>query len=401
MYKLTSIADKVYYVGVNDRQKALFENLWPLPYGVSYNSYLIVDEKTVLIDTVDVCYSDAFLRKIADALEGKSLDYLIVNHMEPDHAGSIRLLRQQYPDVQIIGNKTTFGMLEGYHGITTGLYEVKEGDTLSLGKRQLMFVMAPMVHWPEVMFTYETTDKILFSADAFGTFGALSGAVIDEDMNVDRFWDEMVRYYANIVGKYGNPVQRALKKLDTIEVNTICSTHGPVWRKHKDKAIEIYDKLSRYEGEDGVCIIYGSMYGNTEQMAEAIAASLAENGIKNIVMHNVSKSHASNVLMDVFKYKGLIVGSPTYSNALFPEVDSILSKIEIREVKKRCFGYFGNFTWSGAACKRLAAFGEKMNWEFIGATAEEKMSLKEDMYEQCITLGKAMANALKESKQSI
>ena len=264
-----------------------------------------------------------------------------------------------------------------------------------------MFVMAPMVHWPEVMFTYETTDKILFSADAFGTFGALSGAVIDEDMNVDRFWDEMVRYYANIVGKYGNPVQRALKKLDTIEVNTICSTHGPVWRKHKDKAIEIYDKLSRYEGEDGVCIIYGSMYGNTEQMAEAIAASLAENGVKNIVMHNVSKSHASNVLMDVFKYKGLIVGSPTYSNALFPEVDSILSKIEIREVKKRCFGYFGNFTWSGAACKRLAAFGEKMNWEFIGATAEEKMSLKEDMYEQCITLGKAMANALNESKQSI
>ena len=398
MYKLTSIADKVYYVGVNDRQKALFENLWPLPYGVSYNSYLIVDDKTALIDTVDVCYSDVFLRKIADALNGRSLDYLIVNHMEPDHAGSIRLLRQQYPDVQIVGNKTTFGMLDGYHGITTGLHEVKEGDTISLGARELMFLMAPMVHWPEVMFTYEINDKILFSADAFGTYGALTGAVIDEDMNVDRFWDEMARYYANIVGKYGNPVQRALKKLETHEVKTICSTHGPVWRKYKDKAISIYDRMSRYEGEDGVCILYGSMYGNTEQMAEAIASALAANGVQNIVMHNVSKSHASYVLMDVFKYKGLIIGSPTYSNALFPEVESILSKIEIREVKNRYYGYFGNFTWSGAAVKRLAAFGEKMNWEVVGASAEEKMGLKENKYAECIALGEAMAAKLKANK---
>ena len=185
MYKLKEIADKVYYVGVNDRQKALFENMWPLPYGVSYNSYLIVDEKTVLVDTVDVCYSDIFLKKIADALDGRSLDYLIVNHMEPDHAGSIRLLRQQYPDVQIIGNKQTFGMLAGYHNIITGLYEVKEGDTLSIGRHQLSFYMAPMVHWPEVMVTFDSTDKILFSADAFGTYGTLDGGVIDSEMNVE------------------------------------------------------------------------------------------------------------------------------------------------------------------------------------------------------------------------
>lgn len=327
MYKLKEIADKVYYVGVNDRQKALFENMWPLPYGVSYNSYLIVDEKTVLIDTVDVCYSDIFLKKIADALDGRTLDYLVVNHMEPDHAGSIRLLRQQYPDVQIIGNKQTFGMLDGYHNITTGLYEVKEGDTLNIGRHQLSFYMAPMVHWPEVMVTYDSTDKLLFSADAFGTYGTLDGGVIDEEMNVDHYWEEMIRYYSNIVGKYGNPVQRALQKLSALEINTICSTHGPVWRKYAHKAIEIYDRLSRYEGEDGVVVIYGSMYGNTEQMAEAIASSLSANGVKNIVLHNVSKSPASYILKDVFKYKGVIIGSPTYSNSLFPEVEAIQSKI--------------------------------------------------------------------------
>ena len=271
MYKLKEIADKVYYVGVNDRQKALFENMWPLPYGVSYNSYLIVDEKTVLVDTVDVCYSDIFLKKIADALDGRPLDFLIVNHMEPDHAGSIRLLRQQYPDVRIVGNKQTFGMLNGYHGISTGLYEVKEGDTLSVGRHQLSFYMAPMVHWPEVMVTYDSTDKILFSADAFGTYGTLDGGVIDSEMNVEHYWEEMLRYYSNIVGKYGNPVQRALQKLSALDIRTICSTHGPVWREYAAKAIDIYDRMSRYEGEEGVTIVYGSMYGNTEQMAQAIA----------------------------------------------------------------------------------------------------------------------------------
>lgn len=395
MYKLKEIAEQIYYVGVNDRQKSAFENLWPLPYGVAYNSYLIVDEKNVLIDTVDICYSDVFLKKIADVLNGRPLDYLIVNHMEPDHAGSIRLLRQQYPDVQIIGNRTTFAMLEGYHGITTGLYEVKEGTTLSTGKRQFTFYTAPMVHWPEVMFAYESTEKILFSADAFGTFGTLDGGVIDSEIALTYHWDEMYRYYSNIVGKYGNPVQRALQKLSGIEINTICSTHGPVWREHKDKAISIYDRMSRYEGEEGVVVAYGSMYGNTEQMAEAIAFALSENGIKNIVLHNVSKSHASDILRDIFKYKGLILGSPTYSNQLFPEIESLLGKIEIREIKDRVYSYFGSFTWSGAAVKRLAAFGEKMKWETVGVPVEEKYAIKEANYEACLALGEAVAKSIK------
>ena len=391
---MKEIANQIYYVGVNDRQKTLFENMWPLPYGVSYNAYLIVDEQTVLVDTVDVCYSDLFLKKVADALQGRTLDYLIVNHMEPDHAGSIRLLRQQYPGVKIVGNSKTFGMLAGFHGITDGLYEVKEGDTLNTGTHQLSFYMAPMVHWPEVMVTYDATDKILFSADAFGTYGTLDGAVVDKDMDCSHYWDEMVRYYANIVGKYGNPVQRALQKLSALEIKTICSTHGPVWQEHEAKAVGIYDRLSRYEAEEGVVILYGSMYGHTEQMAEVIASALADQGVKRIVMHNVSKTPASYILADVFRYKGIIVGSPTYSNQLFPEVEAVLSKIELREVKNRLFGYFGSFSWAGAAVKRLAAFGEKMKWETVGTPAEQKQGMTAADYAACYALGEAMAKKL-------
>ena len=394
MYRLKEIADKVYYVGVNDRQKVLFENMWPLPYGVSYNSYLIADEKTVLVDTVDVCYADIYLKKIEDALKGRPLDYLIVNHMEPDHSGSIRLLRQQYPNVQIVGNKRTFDMLEGYHGITTGLLEVKDGDILEIGHHKLAFYLAPMVHWPEVMVTYDMTDKILFSADAFGTFGTLDGGVIDTELNLDHFWEEMRRYYSNIVGKYGNPVQKALQKLSGLDIQTICSTHGPVWTAHIPEVIKIYDELSRYEGQDGVVIVYGSMYGNTEQMAEAIASSLSAHGVKNIVMHNASKSHSSYIIKDMFKYKAIIIGCPTYCNQLYPEIDSLLQKIEIRELKNRLFGYFGSFSWAGAAVKRLAAFAEKMNWTVVGEPVEQKQGLKQDKYEACWALGKAMAEHL-------
>ena len=394
MYRLKEIADKVYYVGVNDRQKVLFENMWPLPYGVSYNSYLIADEKTVLVDTVDVCYADIYLKKIEDALKGRPLDYLIVNHMEPDHSGSIRLLRQQYPNVQIVGNKRTFDMLEGYHGITTGLLEVKDGDILEIGHHKLAFYLAPMVHWPEVMVTYDMTDKILFSADAFGTFGTLDGGVIDTELNLDHFWEEMRRYYSNIVGKYGNPVQKALQKLSGLDIQTICSTHGPVWTAHIPEVIKIYDELSRYEGQDGVVIVYGSMYGNTEQMAEAIASSLSAHGVKNIVMHNASKSHSSYIIKDMFKYKAVVIGCPTYCNQLYPEIDSLLQKIEIRELKNRLFGYFGSFSWAGAAVKRLAAFAEKMNWTVVGEPVEQKQGLKQDKYEACWALGKAMAEHL-------
>lgn len=395
MYRLKEIADKVYYVGVNDRQKALFENMWPLPYGVSYNSYLIVDDKTVLVDTVDVCYADIFLKKVEAALGGRQLDYLVVNHMEPDHSGSIRLLRHVYPNVQIVGNKRTFDMLAGFHGITTGLHEVKEGDMLSIGAHTLCFYMAPMVHWPEVMMTYDQKNKVLFSADAFGTYGALDGGIFDTELILDHFWDETRRYYANIVGKYGNPVQKALQKLSGLDIQVICSTHGPVWTKDIPDIVGIYDRLSRYEGEEGVVLVYGSMYGNTEQMAEAIASSLSAHGVKKIVVHNASTSHSSYILRDIFKYKGVIIGCPTYCNQLYPEIESLLSKIELREVKNRVFAYFGSFSWAGAAVKRLTAFADKMKWDVVGEPVEQKLGLQPDKYEACWQLGEEMAKRIK------
>ncbi|MDR1525627.1 MAG: FprA family A-type flavoprotein [Tannerella sp.] len=386
------IADNIYYVGVNDRQKRLFENLWPLPYGVSYNSYLIKGEKTMLVDTVDISSSEIFFRKIDEVLNGRPLDFLIINHMEPDHSGSIRLLREKYPDIRIIGNKLTFGMLAGYYGITDGLHEVKDGDTLDTGSHKFSFHAAPMVHWPEVMFTYDETDRILFSADAFGTYGALNGGIIDTEMNTGRYWDEMVRYYSNIVGKYGNPVQKALQKLSGTDIRMICSTHGPVWTGERTKAIGIYDRLSRYEGLNGVTLVYGSMYGHTEQMAETIASALAGNGVREIAMHNVSTSHASYILRDIFNYKAVIIGCPTYSNHIFPEIDALLGKIEVREIKNRLFGCFGTFTWAGAAVKRLAAFGETMKWETVGNPVEQKQNISTE--KQCIELGRAMAQRL-------
>lgn len=391
MYKLKEIADGVFYVGVNDRQKALFENLWPLPYGVSYNSYLLLDEKTVLIDTVDAACADVFLKKVEDALQGRPLDYLVVDHMEPDHAGSIRLLRLLYPEARIVGNKRTFDMLEGFHGIRGGLLEVKDGDTLDTGSRRLSFHFAPMVHWPEVMVAYDAGAKLLFSADAFGTYGALDGAVLDTDLDAGRYWDEMRRYYANIVGKYGNPVQKALRKLSGLEINAICPAHGPVWTAHIPEVVGIYNALSRYEGQEGAVVVYGSMYGNTAQMAEAVAESLAWHGVKDIAVHDAGKSHASFILRDIFKYKAVAIGCPTYNNGLFPAIDALLRMIEAREVKNRLFACFGSFAWAGAAVKTLSSFGEKMGWEAVGAPVEQKQGLKPDKYEACWELGKALA----------
>ena len=389
---MKQIFKNTYYVGVNDRQKQLFENLWPLPFGVSYNAYLITGAKTILIDTVDSNFSDTFLCKIEKALNGRALDYLIVNHVEPDHSGSIRRIREKYPAAQIVGNKLTLGMLAGYYNITDGLYEVKDGETLDTGSHRLKFFTAPMVHWPEVMFTYNETDKILFSADAFGTFGALNGGVSDKEMNTDHYWDEMTRYYANIVGKYGSPVQKVFQKLASVDIQRICSTHGPVWDEQKAKAIALYDRLSRYEGLNGVTIVYGTMYGHTEQMAEIIASALSDKGVRDIAVHNASLSHSSYILRDIFKYKGVIIGSPTYSNCLYPEIDALLTKIELREIKNRLFGCFGSFTWAGAAVKRLSAFSEKMGWEVVGQPVEQKQNISTEAL--CYALGKAMAERL-------
>ena len=397
MKDLSLLKGKIHYVGVNDRNTHLFEGMWPIPYGVSYNSYLIVDEKVALVDTVEIGFFDIFLQQIKAILGERPIDYLIVNHMEPDHSSSIALIRQYYPEVTIVGNVKTFGMIDGYYGVESQRLVVKEGDTLELGHHKLSFYMAPMVHWPEVMVTYDATEQVLFSADAFGTYGTVDGGPVDTQINLDKYWDEMVRYYANIVGKYGSPVQKALQKLGALPIQMICSTHGPVWTENIAKVVGIYDRLSRYDADKGVVIVYGSMYGHTEQMAELIAKHLTAKGVKNVVMHNVSKSHPSYILADIFKYNGLIIGSPTYNTQLYPEIEAILSKILMRDIKGRCLGWFGSFSWAGKAVKLIGDFAEQSHFTLVGEPVEMKQGMLADVEAQCEALADAMAKAINEN----
>ena len=394
------IKGNVHYVGVNDRTTALFESLWPLPNGVSYNSYLIDEGDTVaLVDTVEVSCFEVYLKKIRSIIGDRKINYLIINHMEPDHSGSISLIKQFYPDIVLVGNKKTFDMVEGFYGVTGDRYVVGEGDFLKLGRHNLRFYLIPMVHWPETMVTYDETDGILFSGDAFGCFGALNGGCIDRNINTDLYWDEMRRYYSNIVGKYGAPVQKALKKLGGLNITSICPTHGPVWEEKIPEVIDMYDRLSRYDAEEGVVIAYGTMYGNTQECAEAIAEELSAQGIKNIIMHDVSHSHHSYILADIFKYKGLIVGCTTYNTQLYPNMESLLSKVLGRDMKNRVVGYFGSFTWASAAVKKLAEFTEQSKFEVVGNPIEMKQSMKADNYLQAKELAKAMADRLKADRK--
>lgn len=386
----------VHYVGVNDRNKTLFENLWPLPYGVSYNSYLIADDDAVvLVDTVDVAFFEVYLKKIRAVIGDSKIDYLIINHMEPDHSGSISLIKQYYPDIVLVGNKKTFDMVDGYYGAGGERKVVAEGDSLKIGRHDLHFYLVPMVHWPETMVTFDSTDGILFSGDAFGCFGALNGAFLDAKMNCDIYWDEMRRYYSNIVGKYGVPVQQALKKLAGVQIDYICSTHGPVWHEHIERVLAIYNSLSLYNGEPGLVICYGSMYGNTERAAEVIARAASEAGVKNIVMHDVSRSNHSYILSDIFKYNALVLGAPTYNNGLYPQMESLLSEISGRNMKNRKLGIFGSCTWAGQAVKKIKEWNEtKANFELVGEPAEIKQSLSEETRQACEALGKAMAESI-------
>jgi flavorubredoxin len=396
------ITDKIYYVGVNDRNKNLFEGLWPLPNGVSYNSYLIDDEKVCLIDTVEVDFFTQYIEHIHEVIGERPIDYLVINHMEPDHSGSIALIRKYYPDIQIVGNKKTFQMMEGFYGIADNTVEVKNGDSIALGDLSLSFVLTPMVHWPETMVTLcvpsvatESQQTVLFSGDAFGCFGALNGGIIDSQINCDTFWLEMTRYYSNIVGKYGTPVQNALKKLAGIKLDYICATHGPVWHEYIDKVIGIYDRLSKYETDPGLVICYGTMYGNTERAAEVIARAASEAGVKNIVMYNVSKTHHSYIIRDVFRYKGLIVGAPTYNTALYHEMDVLLSELAGKDIKNHLLGWFGSYGWASKAVSEIQRWNdERLHFEPVGTPVEIKQSLTPETTAQCEALGREMAKRL-------
>jgi len=396
MYKPVNLSEDIFYVGVNDRRTNLFENMWPLDRGVSYNSYLIADEKVAIIDTVEAGHFEKWIAKVRSILKGRAVDYLVVNHMEPDHSGAIRILSELYPEMKIVGNKKTIPMIEGYYGITSNFEIVKEGDSISLGKNNLTFYTVPMVHWPESMVCFEENNKILFSSDAFGSFGTLDGGIFDDELDFEHYTDEMRRYYSNIVGKYGNPVQKALQKLGGLDLKMVAPSHGPIYRENIGRMLQMYDQWSKYEGEEGVVIAYASMYGNTEEMAEVTARAVAENGIKNVRVYDVSKTHPSYVISDIFKFKGLILGSPTYSNELHPNMEALALKLQHMGVTNHYYGVLGSFTWAGASVKKLKEIAESLKWEEVADAVEEKHALKADKYEACWQLGVAMAKKLKE-----
>lgn len=391
MKDLTELTDRIFYVGVNDRTKHLFEGLWSLPLGVSYNAYLVCGERTALIDTVDAGFTGRLLANLRERLGDRLLDYLVINHMEPDHSASIAAVRQAYPDVRIVGNAKTLQMVEGYYGIAGGTVEAKEGATLDLGGLTLTFTLIPMVHWPETMATWCPEERTIFSGDAFGTFGALNGGITDEELDVEPFWEEMRRYYACIVGKYGQPVQRALAKVAPLDIAMICSTHGPVWRREIARVVSLYDRMSRYEGEPGAVVAYGSMYGNTERAAETVARELAAAGVRPIVVYNLSTADVSHVLRDIFRYDTLVVGSPTYNGQLYPPVDALLHQIAERCIPHRRFACFGSFTWAGAAVRRMTEFAEAMKWPLVGTPVELKQGYSAAIEPACRALAEALA----------
>ncbi len=359
------ITDRIRYVGMNDRGTKLFENQWPIPEGISYNSYLVVDEKVALIDTAAAAYGDLFLENIRREIGERPVDYLIVNHMEPDHSALQSLIRTHYPDCTIVTNAKAVPMIEGYQGITEGIRVIKEGECLPLGETSLQFFMTPMVHWPETMVTWCPEEKTLFSGDAFGTFGAANEFVIDSKSNsFESFKAEMTRYYACIVGKYGQTVQNALKKLGGLPLERICSTHGPVWEQDIPSVVAHYDALSRYQAAHGVVIAYGSMYGNTAKAAKALAAALQESGIP-YVMHDLCEENVSYALRDVFLYDTIALGSPTYNNGIFPPVRALMEGICDRLVKQRRFFAFGSFTWAGASVRLLNEMATSAGMELL------------------------------------
>lgn len=383
MYNVREISPEIYWVGGNDRRLEQFENLFPLTNGVSYNSYLILDEKTALIDTVDDAITDQYLENIQHLMNGRKLDYLIINHMEPDHCGNIENIVKMYPDVKVIGNTKSFALFHQFYNmdISQNQMLVKEGDELNLGTHNLKFVFAPMVHWPEVMMNYETTKGILFAADAFGTFGALAGNIFDDEIDyANMYIDEARRYYANIVGKFGAQVQAVFKKIAGLDIKMICSLHGPIFRRDIPLILDLYNKWSTYQPEkDGVVIFYGSMYGNTANTADALANKLAQRGISDIRVYDVSKTHPSYIISEVFKYSHLVAAAPTYNMGLYYPMDNLLHEMAALGVKNRKVALIGNHSWASAALKIMTEhFNCMKNMEIIGETLDIKSRLKDD-----------------------
>ena len=399
MYCVKKMTEDLYWVGGNDRRLALFENVYPIPRGVSYNAYVVLDEKTVLLDTVDHSVSPIFFENLAHVLNGRKLDYLIVNHMEPDHAATIEAVVLRHPEVTLVCNKKTAQMMKNFFSfdVDSRVHLVAEMDTLCTGKHTFAFVMAPMVHWPEVMVTYDATTKTLFAADAFGTFGALGGNLYADEVNFQTEWlDDARRYYTNIVGKYGTQVQALLKKAATIEIETICPLHGPVWRKDIGWFIDKYVHWATYTPEeDAVVIAYASVYGNTETAANILAGKLADLGVRNVKVYDVSATHASEIVSECFRASHLVFLSTTYNAGMFVNMENLVHDIVNHNLQNRTIALVENGSWAPTAGGLMRAeFSKLKNCTILDETVTIKSSLKEAQLESMDALAEAIVDSM-------
>ena len=395
MHNTRKISDDIYYLGASDRRIELFENVYPVSQGMSYNSYLITDEKTCLMDSVDESVRGQFLENLQYALNGRNLDYMVVQHMEPDHCSIVPELFRMYPDMKLVASLQAFKMMENFYSLQTEERRlvVKEGDTLELGKHTLKFIAAPMVHWPEVLMTYDVTDKILFSADAFGSFGAMSGNIFADEIDWDKdFKDEARRYYVNIVGKYGLQTQNVLKKASTLDIQMICPLHAHIWRKDLSKIISLYDTWSKYEAEkDSVVIFYGSIYGNTQNAAEILAMQLAENGIENVEVFDTSKTHVSFLVSKAFEYKTLVFAAATYNAEIFDTVQNLITELKNHNLSNRRIGLIENGSWAPVAASKMKAQLETFkNMEVVEPVVKVVSSVTDKNVEELSVLAKEL-----------
>ena len=395
MHSTRKVKDDLIYVGGSDRRLSRFENLFPIPKGVSYNSYVLLDEKTVLFDTADESISRQYIENVVHALDGRPLDYMIVQHMEPDHCAMIDDMLRRYPEAKMVCSAKAVGMFAQFYGtdVAARALVVKEGDKLSTGAHTLHFVMAPMVHWPEVMVTYDEKDKILFSADAFGSFGALAGNIFDDEITFDATWvNDARRYYTNIVGKYGVQVQALLKKAASLDIQMICPLHGPIWRKDLGLLLDKYQKWSTYEPEDKtVMIAYATMYGNTENAANVLAGMLADKGVKNIAMYDVSETDVSELVAESFRCSHLVLAAPTYNSGIQPKMEAYLSDIKALNLQNRTVAIIDNGTWAATAGKQMKTMLEGMKNMTI---LENPISLKSAVAENQLGAFEALADEL-------
>ena len=395
MRNTRKINDDIYYLGASDRRIELFENVYPVSQGMSYNSYLITDEKTCLMDSVDESIRGQFLENLQYALNGRNLDYMVVQHMEPDHCSIVPELFRMYPDMKLVASLQAFKMMENFYSLQTEERRlvVKEGDTLELGKHTLKFIAAPMVHWPEVLMTYDVTDKILFSADAFGSFGAMSGNIFADEIDWDKdFKDEARRYYVNIVGKYGPQTQNVLKKASTLDIQMICPLHAHIWRKDLSKIISLYAKWSKYEAEkDSVVIFYGSIYGNTQNAAEILAMQLAENGMENVEVFDTSKTHVSFLVSKAFEYKTLVFAAATYNAEIFDTVQNLIIELKNHNLSNRRIGLIENGSWAPVAASKMKAQLETLkNMEVVEPVVKVVSSVTAKNVEELSVLAKEL-----------